>query len=166
MIVAGIMSLGLAILKRNTMVTFILTFIAVNIVAVCAGMKLNELEEVTLTGFKKTAQVCMIFIAVGMVVGSWIISGIFPSIIYYGLKIFTPSSFLALGFIVCCVVSFFTGSSSVPRPGPTGPAGPPARRTYRRYRPRSARPVFRWHECPPRRPPHRPQRRCCPAWDG
>ena len=110
-IVAGIMSLGLAILKLNTMVTFILTFIAVNIVAVCAGMKLNELEEVTLTGFKKTAQVCMIFIAVGMVVGSWIISGIVPSIIYYGLKIFTPSSFLALGFIVCCVVSFFTGSS-------------------------------------------------------
>ena len=53
----------------------------------------------------------MIFIAVGMVVGSWIISGIVPSIIYYGLKIFTPSSFLALGFIVCCVVSFFTGSS-------------------------------------------------------
>ena len=64
-----------------------------------------------LTGFKKTAQVCMIFIAVGMVVGAWIISGIVPSIIYYGLMIFTPSSFLALGFVVCCVVSFFTGSA-------------------------------------------------------
>ena len=110
-VVAGIMSLGLAILKLNTMVTFILTFLAVCIIAVCVGTKLNQLEDMILAGFKKTAQVCMIFIAVGMVVGSWIISGIVPSIIYYGLKIFTPSSFLALGFIVCCIVSFFTGSS-------------------------------------------------------
>ena len=110
-VVAGIMSLGLAILKLNTMVTFILTFLAVCIIAVCVGTKLNILEDMILTGFRKTAQCCMIFIAVGMVVGAWIISGIVPSIIYYGLMIFTPSSFLALGFIVCCVVSFFTGSS-------------------------------------------------------
>ena len=110
-VVAGIMSLGLAILKLNTMVTFILTFLAVCVIAVCVGTKLNELEDMILAGFRKTAQACMIFIAVGMVVGSWIISGIVPSIIYYGLKLFTPSSFLALGFIVCCVVSFFTGSS-------------------------------------------------------
>ena len=111
LIVAGIMSLGLAILKLNTMVTFILTFLAVCGIAICVGTKLNQLEDMILTGFRKTAQVCMIFIAVGMVVGSWIISGIVPSIIYYGLSIFTPSSFLALGFVVCCIVSFFTGSS-------------------------------------------------------
>ena len=90
------------------MVTFILTFITVCIVAVCNGMKLDELEDVILTGFRKTAQAGMIFIAVGMVVGSWIISGIVPSIIYYGLKLFTPSSFLALGFIISCIVTFFT----------------------------------------------------------
>ena len=110
-VVAGIMSLGLAILKLNTMVTFILTFLAVCLIAVCVGTKFNALEGMILAGFKKTAQVCMIFIAVGMVVGAWIISGIVPSIIYYGLMIFTPSSFLALGFVVCCVVSFFTGSA-------------------------------------------------------
>ena len=59
------MSVGLAILKLNTMVTFILTFLAVCIIAVCVGTR--------------------------------IISGIVPSIIHYGLKLFTPSSFLALG---------------------------------------------------------------------
>ena len=110
-LVAAVMSLGLAILKLNTMVTFILTFLVVCIMAVCVGTKLPDLEKMILAGFNKTGQVCMIFIAVGMVVGSWIISGIVPSIIYYGLKLFTPSSFLALGFIVSCVVSFFTGSS-------------------------------------------------------
>ena len=105
------MSLGLAVLKLNTMVTFILTFLLVCIIAFCVGTKLTDLERIILDGFNKTGQCCMIFIAVGMVVGSWIISGIVPSIIYYGLKLFTPSSFLALGFVVSCIVSFFTGSS-------------------------------------------------------
>ena len=110
-VVAGIMSVGLAVLKLNTMVTFILTLVAVCIIAVCLGMKLERLQEIILDGFRKFALIGMILISVGMVVGTWIISGIVPSIIYYGLQIFTPSSFLALGFLICCIISFFTGSS-------------------------------------------------------
>lgn len=110
-IVAGIMSVGLAVLKLNTMVTFILALVAVCIVAICLGMKLERLQEVILNGFRKFALTGMILISVGMVVGTWIISGIVPSIIYYGLQIFTPSSFLAVGFLICCIISFFTGSS-------------------------------------------------------
>lgn len=110
-VVAGIMSVGLAILKLNTMVTFILALVAVCIIAICLGMKLERLQEVILSGFRKFALTGMILISVGMVVGTWIISGIVPSIIYYGLQIFTPSSFLAVGFLICCIISFFTGSS-------------------------------------------------------
>ncbi len=110
-VVAAIMSVGLAILKLNTMVLFFLARFAVWIIALCTGMSLEHLQEVILTGFKKFALIGMILISVGMVVGSWMISGIVPSIIYFGLKIFTPASFLAIGFIVCCIVSFFTGSS-------------------------------------------------------
>ena len=110
-VVAGIMSVGLAVLKLNTMVTFILALVAVCIIAICLGMKLERLQEVILNGFRKFALTGMILISVGMVVGTWIISGIVPSIIYYGLQIFTPSSFLAVGFLICCIISFFTGSS-------------------------------------------------------
>lgn len=110
-VVAGIMSVGLAILKLNTMVTFILALVAVCIIAICLGMTLERLQEVILSGFRKFALTGMILISVGMVVGTWIISGIVPSIIYYGLQIFTPSSFLAVGFLICCIISFFTGSS-------------------------------------------------------
>ena len=109
LIVAGIMSVGLAVLKLNTMVTFILALVAVCVIAVLQGMKLEELQEVILNGFRNLALTGMILISVGMVVGSWIISGIVPSIIYYGLQLFTPSSFLAMGFLICCIISFFTG---------------------------------------------------------
>ncbi|MFR7990819.1 MAG: Na+/H+ antiporter NhaC [Anaerovoracaceae bacterium] len=111
LIVAAIMAVGLAVLKIDTMVTFILSLLAVCIIAICLGMKLDDLQEVILRGFRKFALIGMILISVGMVVGTWMISGIVPSIIYYGLQLFSPSSFLALGFIICCIVSFFTGSS-------------------------------------------------------
>lgn len=110
-IVAAIMAVGLAILKLNTMVTFLLALIAVCIAAVVMGMDLETLQETILEGCRKCSLVIMIMISVGMVVGSWMISGIVPSIIYYGLKLFTPASFLAVGFVICCIVSFFTGSS-------------------------------------------------------
>ena len=86
-VVAVIMSVGLAILKINTMVTFILALFAVCVIAVCTGMSLEKLQDIILTGFKKFALIGMILISVGMVVGSWMISGIVPSIIYYGLKV-------------------------------------------------------------------------------
>ena len=111
LIVAAIMAVGLAILKLNTMVTFLLAFIAMGAIAAILGMSLEDIQENVLTGFKKCALVAMIMISVGMIVGSWMISGVIPSIIYYGLKIFTPASFLSLGFVVCCIVSFFTGSA-------------------------------------------------------
>ena len=111
LIVAAVMAVGLAIIKLNTMVTFLLALIAVCICAVIMGMSLEDLQETVLDGCRKCALVIMIMISVGMVVGSWMISGIVPSIIYYGLKLFTPASFLAVGFVICCIVSFFTGSS-------------------------------------------------------
>ncbi len=111
LIVAAVMAFGLAIIKLNTMVTFLLALIAVCICAVVMGMSLDDLQETVLDGCRKCALVIMIMISVGMVVGSWMISGIVPSIIYYGLKLFTPASFLAVGFVICCIVSFFTGSS-------------------------------------------------------
>ena len=111
LIVAGIMAVGLAVVKLNTMVTFLLALVAVCIIAVFTGMKLQDLQDIILSGVKKSSLTVMILISVGMVVGSWIISGIVPSIIYFGLKIFTPASFLLVGFLVCCIISFFTGSS-------------------------------------------------------
>ena len=54
-VVAVIMSVGLAILKINTMVTFILALFAVCVIAVCTGISLEKLQDIILTGFKKFA---------------------------------------------------------------------------------------------------------------
>ena len=48
---------------------------------------------------------------VGALAGTWLISGIIPSMIYYGLQILNPTIFLAASVIICAIISIATGSS-------------------------------------------------------
>ena len=51
-----------------------------------------------------------ILLAVGMVSGSWMISGVVPTIIYYGVQILSPHFFLVSACAICAVVSLLSGS--------------------------------------------------------
>lgn len=53
----------------------------------------------------------IILIVIGALIGTWILSGTVPAMIYYGLKIITPAVFLPVSCIACAVVSLATGSS-------------------------------------------------------
>jgi len=53
----------------------------------------------------------LILFLIGAVAGSWMMSGIVPTMIYYGMKILTPSLFLFMACIICALVSLITGSS-------------------------------------------------------
>ncbi len=48
---------------------------------------------------------------VGALAGTWLISGIIPTMIYYGLQILNPTIFLAASVIICAIISIATGSS-------------------------------------------------------
>ncbi len=50
-------------------------------------------------------------LVIGCLIGSWIVSGIIPTIIYYGLDIINPNYFLVVGLISCSIISYFTGSA-------------------------------------------------------
>ncbi len=52
-----------------------------------------------------------ILLSVGMVAGSWMISGVVPTIIYYGVQILSPRFFLVSACAICAVVSLLSGSS-------------------------------------------------------
>ena len=110
-ILAVIFSGGFAIFKINTQVVFFTAIIAMGIVGLFHGHSLKDLEGYFLDGCQKAVMPGIILMVVGAVVGSWIVSGIVPTIIYYGLAIMKPSVFLVAGFLICCIISFFTGSS-------------------------------------------------------
>lgn len=60
---------------------------------------------------KSTAGAILILLMVGALAGTWLISGIIPSMIYYGLQVLNPTIFLAATLIICAVISIATGSS-------------------------------------------------------
>ncbi|MEZ4854733.1 Na+/H+ antiporter NhaC [Flavobacterium sp.] len=60
---------------------------------------------------KSTASAILILLMVGALAGTWLISGIIPSMIYYGLQILNPAIFLPASMIICAVISVATGSS-------------------------------------------------------
>ena len=53
----------------------------------------------------------IILLLIGSLAGTWMLSGIVPSMIYYGLEILNPTIFLFATCVVCAVVSLATGSS-------------------------------------------------------
>ncbi|MBQ9641480.1 MAG: sodium:proton antiporter [Bacteroidaceae bacterium] len=52
-----------------------------------------------------------ILLAVGMISGSWMISGVVPTLIYYGVQIMSPQFFLVSTCAICALVSLLSGSS-------------------------------------------------------
>ena len=53
----------------------------------------------------------VILLTVGMLSGSWMVSGIVPTLIYYGVQIISPQFFLLTSCIICALVSVLSGSS-------------------------------------------------------
>ena len=68
------------------------------------------IEEVA-TNIKATTGAILILLLVGSLAGTWLISGIIPTMIYYGLQILHPTIFLAACVVICAVISVATGSS-------------------------------------------------------
>ena len=95
---------GFVVLELNTHVVFLLAILVIGIIALLNGFTKEELQDFFIEGCKGA-------VLVGTVIGSWIVSGVVPTIIYYGLEILSPKVFLVFGFFICCIISFFVGSS-------------------------------------------------------
>ncbi|MBL3641816.1 Na+/H+ antiporter NhaC [Bacillus sp. RHFB] len=81
------------------------------IVAWSSGYKWSEIEESMYKGIRLALPAVVIIILVGMTIGAWMGGGIVATMIYYGLKILTPSFFLVSISVICAVVSLAIGSS-------------------------------------------------------
>ncbi len=68
------------------------------------------LEDIS-NNIKSTAGAILILLFVGSLAGTWLISGVIPSMIYYGLEILNPSIFLPATLLICSLISIATGSS-------------------------------------------------------
>ncbi len=91
------------------------TLLFVGFVAAIIGLRykvsFNQMLESVYKNIKTTSGAILILLFVGSLAGTWLISGIIPTMIYYGLKILNPTIFLPVAVVISAIISVVTGSS-------------------------------------------------------
>jgi Na+:H+ antiporter, NhaC family len=75
------------------------------------GYRWKEIERGIVHGISLAMGAILILLVVGSVIGTWILAGVVPTMIYYGLQILTPGVFYAAACVICALVALATGSS-------------------------------------------------------
>lgn len=102
---------GDSALDGSNQVVLILAALVASIMAAKLGYKWHEISEGIVKSISSAMSGILILLLIGSLAGSWMISGIVPAMIYYGLQIINPSIFLFASCLVCSIVSLATGSS-------------------------------------------------------
>lgn len=71
----------------------------------------DELQKGIVKSIKSALPAIIILLLIGALAGTWLLSGVVPTMIYYGLKILNPTIFLFAACAVSAIVSIATGSS-------------------------------------------------------
>ena len=80
-------------------------------VAAFHGIPWKEIQAGMVHGITLAMGAILILMVVGTMIGTWILGGVVPTMIFYGLKILSPGIFLVATLLICSIVSLGTGSS-------------------------------------------------------
>ena len=104
--------IGISIFEQDPHIPLIGgSIVAVAVAVFALGCNWADLEDGILKTINMGMQAVIILMIIGMLIGAWIFGGIVPALIFYGLKVLSPSIFLVATVILCSVVSLATGSS-------------------------------------------------------
>lgn len=81
------------------------------VIGIKNGHKWHDIEKAIISGISLSLGAVLILLAVGSLIGTWLLSGTVPTMIYYGLQILDPSWFYAAACIICGIVALSIGSS-------------------------------------------------------
>uniref|UniRef100_UPI004056AC03 Na+/H+ antiporter NhaC n=1 Tax=Alistipes sp. TaxID=1872444 RepID=UPI004056AC03 len=81
------------------------------IAIVVCRCKWSKLEDAIVENIRTSASAIIVLLLIGAISGTWMLSGVVPTLMYYGLQIIHPSIFLAVACLICAVVAIVTGSS-------------------------------------------------------
>lgn len=73
--------------------------------------KWSTLERAITANIHTSSSAIIILLLIGAIAGTWMLSGVVPTLMYYGLHIIHPKIFLAVACIICAIVAIVTGSS-------------------------------------------------------
>lgn len=105
------MAVGIAYYEADPHIPMLMGVMAAALMALYLGYSWKSIEDAMVEGISKAMQAIIILAIIGVLIGVWIISGVVPTMIYYGLKVISPSIFLVSALIICSITSLATGTS-------------------------------------------------------
>jgi len=112
-ILALIVPISFAIVKyeADAQIPILIGVLVAALMGMRAGYQWKEIESGMLDGIANALQAIVILAIIGILIGVWILSGVVPTLLYYGLKILHPNIFLPAAVIICSIASLATGTS-------------------------------------------------------
>lgn len=113
MLVVGIaiIIVGLMVMKLNNRIVLAVDGVVMCGMAWCFGISYGELQNGIRDTITSMIVAILILLSVGVLVGTWMLSGTVPVMIYYGMKVLTPGLFLPIVCVLCTLMSVMAGTS-------------------------------------------------------
>ena len=105
------MAVGIMVYHVDVHIPMFIGVVAAACMALFLGYDWDTIETAMKDGIYNALQAVIILSIVGILVGVWILGGVVPAMIYYGLKLLSPSIFLAAAMIICSITSLATGTA-------------------------------------------------------
>lgn len=106
-----VMAIAIIVYEVDPHVPMFIGVIVATLISLKIGYKYEEIEKSMIAGINKAMQSALILMVIGILIGVWMVSGVVPSMIYYGLNILSPQIFLPATLIICSITSLATGTS-------------------------------------------------------
>ena len=112
MIVLGVTVFGRDVGDGPSQISLVFATALAAVLAITAGrVPWSVLEHGITSSISKAGVSIMILFMIGMLSGAWMVGGVVPTLICYGVKIMNPHLFLVCACIICAIVSLMTGTS-------------------------------------------------------
>lgn len=109
--VMTVLALAILLLGASAHLPLILGSVVVVVIGLRLGHDWKSLQEGMVRGISIGIPSILILLAIGILIGSWLVSGVVPLLISYGLSLLAPEIFLVASCLICALVSVVTGSS-------------------------------------------------------
>lgn len=110
-ILIAVMATGIIVFETDPHVPMFVGVVASAVMALILGYKWEDIESFMIKGVSRAMGSIMILLVIGILIGVWIVAGVVPTMIYYGLKLISPSIFLVAALLICSITSLATGTS-------------------------------------------------------
>lgn len=109
-LVLGI-SVSIVVYGLDPQIPMLLGVVVASLVALRCGFTWQNIQNGMVRGITNALPALIILIIVGVLIGVWILAGVVPTLIYYGLQLLSPSIFLPAAVVICAITSLATGTS-------------------------------------------------------